>query len=86
MLSFTCGAILPVAGALIGSLLHLPTAWLTGCILAAVTVGLVVFGGLGAWLGGANLAVGAGRVVVGGWLAMALVYGIGMIFGSYAPA
>lgn len=85
MLSFTVGAVLPVTGALLGSALHLSAVWMTACILAAVTVGLVVFGAMGAWLGGANVFVGAGRVVVGGWLAMAAVYGIGYICGQVAP-
>lgn len=85
MLSFTCGAVLPVMGALLGSALHLPALWMTACILASVTVGLVVFGAMGAWLGGANVLVGAGRVVIGGWLAMAAVYGIGSVFGSVVP-
>lgn len=83
--SFTCGAILPVAGAVLGSLLCLTVLWMTVCILAAVTVGLVAFGALGAWLGGANVTVGAGRVVLGGWAAMAAVYGIGSVFGQVVP-
>ena len=41
-------------------------------LLIAVTVGLVVFGGAAAALGGVSPVRGAFRVLVGGWLAMAL--------------
>jgi VIT1/CCC1 family predicted Fe2+/Mn2+ transporter len=40
-------------------------------------VGLCLFGFLGAHLGGANVAKGGMRVVIGGWLALGVVYGIG---------
>jgi VIT1/CCC1 family predicted Fe2+/Mn2+ transporter len=40
-------------------------------------VGLCLFGFLGAYLGGANVAKGGMRVVIGGWLALGVVYGIG---------
>lgn len=44
------------------------------------TVGLVCFGILGAYLGGARLWVGGLRVLIGGWLAMAITYAIGSAF------
>ncbi len=40
-------------------------------------VGLCLFGFLGAFLGGANVFRGGLRVVIGGWLALGIVYGIG---------
>ena len=40
-------------------------------------VGLLAFGYLGARLGGANVVRGALRVVLGGWMALGVVYGIG---------
>ncbi len=36
---------------------------------------------LGAGLGGASLARGGVRVVIGGWLAMGITYGFGRAFG-----
>lgn len=44
---------------------------------ASGAVGLCLFGFLGAWLGGANVFRGGLRVIVGGWLALGIVYGIG---------
>lgn len=40
-------------------------------------VGLCFFGFLGAFLGGANVFRGGVRVVIGGWIALGIVYGIG---------
>lgn len=39
--------------------------------------GLCLFGFLGAFLGGANVLRGGMRVVLGGWMALGVVYGIG---------
>ncbi len=47
----------------------------------ASTVALLCFGMLGAGLGGASLARGGVRVVIGGWLAMGITYGFGRAFG-----
>ena len=81
-----------------------------GSVLAASTVALVVFGAIGAYLGGAHkvrvprprLAAAAGpsrsaltggplpqlrassRVLLGGWLAMAVTFGVGRLFGQGA--
>lgn len=49
--------------------------------IAASTIGLALFGFIGAALGGARVLVGGMRVLVGGWLAMAITYGVGMAFG-----
>ena len=53
---------------------------------ACYAVGLCLFGFLGAYLGGANVARGGMRVVVGGWLALAVVYGIGRALNVDAAA
>ena len=47
------------------------------------TAALASFGAIGASLGGANLLKGAARVVIGGWLAMGITYGIGRAFGAH---
>lgn len=75
-LAFSLGAGLPLlAGAFI-----LDSVLRMGVVAGASTVGLLLFGGLGAWLGGAALWKGALRVLVGGWLAMVVTYGIGLLF------
>ncbi|XP_047980994.1 vacuolar iron transporter homolog 4-like [Salvia hispanica] len=53
-----------------------------GVVVAAVTVALVVFGWLGAVLGRAPVARSAARVLVGGWLAMAVTFGLTKLIGS----
>lgn len=50
------------------------------------TVAMAGFGIAGALLGGANPFRGGVRVVVGGWVAMGITYGIGRAFGSTATA
>ena len=52
----------------------------TAITVCATTVGLAGFGSLAAWLGGANKLRAATRVLLGGWLAMGLTYGIGTLF------
>eukprot|EP00887_Chlorella_sp_A99_P003062 scaffold9.g3062.t1 len=49
-------------------------------LLIVTSIGLLAFGMLGAWLGGARMARGGLRVIVGGWIALAIVYGIGRGF------
>jgi len=41
---------------------------------------------MGAHLGGANLFRGTARVLLGGWLALGVVYGIGKAFNVQAAA
>ena len=75
--SFALGALIPMIAA---------TVFGTGVRGAAVTVatlvGLLLLGGLGAQLGGASLTRGSLRVGVGGALALALTYGIGVLVGT----
>jgi VIT1/CCC1 family predicted Fe2+/Mn2+ transporter len=75
-LAFSLGAGLPLlAGAFI-----LDAMLRVYIVTAASTVGLLLFGALGAWLGGAAMWKGAMRVLVGGWIAMAITYAIGLVF------
>lgn len=53
-----------------------------GVVVAAVTVALAVFGWLGALLGGAPVFRASIRVLVGGWLAMAITFGLTKWMGS----
>ncbi|KAK7270938.1 hypothetical protein RJT34_26474 [Clitoria ternatea] len=53
-----------------------------GVVVAAVTFALVVFGWLGAVLGKAPVLRSALRVLVGGWMAMAITFGITKLIGS----
>jgi VIT1/CCC1 family predicted Fe2+/Mn2+ transporter len=75
-LAFSLGAGLPLlAGAFV-----LDAFLRMSVVAAASTLGLLLFGALGAWLGGATLWRGALRVLLGGWLAMVLTFGIGRLF------
>ncbi|KDO83693.1 hypothetical protein CISIN_1g0279831mg, partial [Citrus sinensis] len=53
-----------------------------GVVVAAVTLALAVFGWLGAVLGKAPVVRSAVRVLVGGWLAMAITFGLTKLIGS----
>jgi VIT1/CCC1 family predicted Fe2+/Mn2+ transporter len=78
--TFSCGAGIPLLGA------AFVTDWKarTGVVIAATTLGLAGFGSLAAWLGGANKLRAAIRVLLGGWAAMGLTYGIGTLFETAA--
>lgn len=58
--------------------------WRTIAVAIGSTVALMVFGAVGAWLGGAHRVKAALRVLIGGWLAFALTYGVGKLFGESA--
>ena len=58
--------------------------WRTISVAVASTVALMIFGAVGAWLGGAHRVKAALRVLVGGWLAFVLTYGVGKLFGESA--
>lgn len=53
-----------------------------GVVVAAVTVALVGFGWLGAALGKAPTVRSALRVLIGGWVAMAVTFGLTKLIGS----
>lgn len=77
-LAFSLGAIVPLLAA----------AFITnhkirlGVVVAATTLGLVAFGGVGAVLGRTKVVKSCGRVVVGGWMAMAITFGLTKLLGS----
>lgn len=77
-LAFSLGAIVPLLAA----------AFITdhrvrqGVVVAATTLGLVGFGGAGAVLGRTKVASSCVRVVVGGWMAMAITFGLTKLLGS----
>lgn len=50
----------------------------------ASTFALLIFGAVGAWLGGAHRVKAAFRVLLGGWIAFILTYGVGKLFGESA--
>ncbi|XP_022850212.1 vacuolar iron transporter homolog 2-like [Olea europaea var. sylvestris] len=52
-----------------------------GVVVAAVTLALMVFGWLGAVLGRAPVVRSAARVLIGGWLAMAITFGLTKLIG-----
>jgi len=75
-IAFLIGGILPFVAIL------LPPAGLRVPVtFAAVLVALAVTGAIGARVGGAPIARAAARVVVGGALALAVTYGIGLLLG-----
>ena len=53
-----------------------------GAVIAATTVGLLIFGFVGAILGGAKIWLGGLRVLLGGWVAMGITYGVGLAFNA----
>ncbi|WOL12294.1 hypothetical protein Cni_G21060 [Canna indica] len=79
-LAFSLGAVVPLlAAGFIGSYkVRL------GVVAAAATAALVVFGCVGAALGRAPVARSCARVVVGGWAAMAVTFGLMRLFGAGA--
>ncbi|XP_010539736.1 PREDICTED: vacuolar iron transporter homolog 1 [Tarenaya hassleriana] len=78
-LAFAAGAIVPLLAAAFirGYKTRI------GAVVAAVTAALVVFGWLGAVLGKAPAARSAARVLFGGWLAMAVTFGLTKLIGSH---
>ena len=75
-LSFAVGAAAPLIVALLA-----PTTMIVGFVAVATLLALVVLGGLGASVGGANLARGATRVTFWGALAMGATAAVGALFG-----
>lgn len=53
-----------------------------GVVAAAVSIALLVFGGVGAVLGKAPVGKSCLRVLIGGWLAMAITFGLTKLIGS----
>ncbi|WOK96472.1 vacuolar iron transporter [Canna indica] len=79
-LAFSLGAVVPLLAAGFISSYRVRL----GVVAAAATAALVVFGCVGAVLGQAPLARSCARVVVGGWAAMAVTFGLMRLFGANA--
>ncbi|TYH18301.1 hypothetical protein ES288_A05G259000v1 [Gossypium darwinii] len=77
-LSFSVGAMVPLLAA---SFIKEYKVRL-GVVVGAVSLALAVFGWLGAVLGRAPRVRSAVRVLVGGWLAMAITFGLTKLIGS----
>ncbi|MEX5618517.1 VIT1/CCC1 transporter family protein, partial [Pseudomonas syringae] len=45
-------------------------------LIIVTTIALALFGGVGAYLGGSPIRVSAMRVLIGGWVSMAISYGL----------
>ncbi|KAK4390962.1 Vacuolar iron transporter1 [Sesamum angolense] len=77
-LAFSVGAMVPLLAASFIREYRVRIA----AVVAAVSVALVVFGWLGAALGRAPVVRSSARVLVGGWLAMAVTFGLTKLIGS----
>nr|DAD39018.1 TPA_asm: hypothetical protein HUJ06_013341 [Nelumbo nucifera] len=55
-----------------------------GVVVAVSSLALLVFGGLGAAMGKAPVGKACFRVLIGGWLAMAITFGLTKLIGSQA--
>lgn len=77
-LAFSVGAMVPLLAA---SFIREYRARL-GAVAAAVTLALMVFGWLGAALGKAPVMRSTIRVLIGGWMAMAITFGLTKLIGS----
>ncbi|KAK8556862.1 hypothetical protein V6N13_064857 [Hibiscus sabdariffa] len=71
-LAFLCGSIVPLASAAFIEQ-HVMRVVV---IAVASSVALLMFGCFGAYLGGSPVRVLAARVMLGGWIAMAITYGL----------
>lgn len=70
--AFLCGSLFPIVSALVFSQHRIRIV----AIVVVTSVALLGFGGAGARLGGSPVRISAMRVLVGGWLSMALTYGL----------
>ncbi|KAE8734378.1 Vacuolar iron transporter-like protein 1 [Hibiscus syriacus] len=77
-LSFSVGAMVPLLSASFITEYKVRV----GVVVAAVSLALLVFGWLGAVLGKAATVKSAVRVLVGGWVAMAITFGLTKLIGS----
>ncbi|XVF64349.1 hypothetical protein PTKIN_Ptkin09bG0162300 [Pterospermum kingtungense] len=77
-LSFSVGAMVPLLAAAFIREYKLRL----GVVIGAVSLALLVFGWVGAVLGKAPTVRSAVRVLVGGWLAMAITFGLTKLIGS----
>ncbi|CAA2959030.1 vacuolar iron transporter homolog 4-like [Olea europaea subsp. europaea] len=80
-LAFSLGAVVPLLAA---SFIENYKVRLEA-VVAAVTLALVSFGGVGAVMGGASVARSCSRGVVGGWMARGVAFGLTKLLGSNSP-
>ncbi|KMT19517.1 hypothetical protein BVRB_1g011400 [Beta vulgaris subsp. vulgaris] len=78
-LAFSIGAIVPLLAASFIKDYKVRLA----VVVVAVTAALAMFGWLGAFLGKASLVRSSLRVLLGGWLAMAITFGLTKLIGSF---
>ncbi|KAL7602005.1 hypothetical protein Lser_V15G24323 [Lactuca serriola] len=77
-LAFMLGAIMP----LLAAAFIMDHKVRLGVVAATVSLGLVVFGWIGAVLGGSRVVKSCFRILVGGWMAMAITFGLTKWIGS----
>ncbi|KAJ8572556.1 hypothetical protein K7X08_009067 [Anisodus acutangulus] len=75
--AFAIGAIVPLLAAIFVKDYHVRL----GVMVSAVSLALLGFGGLGAYLGKAPLVKSSLRVLIGGWLAMGITFGLTKLAG-----
>ncbi|KAI3774536.1 hypothetical protein L1987_49094 [Smallanthus sonchifolius] len=77
-IAFTFGAMVPLLAAsfIVDHKVRLAV------VVTAVTIALAVFGWIGAFLGRTPVVKSCFRVLVGGWMAMAITFGLTMLIGS----
>ncbi|KAJ8529858.1 hypothetical protein K7X08_036693 [Anisodus acutangulus] len=77
-IAFSLGAIVPILAAAFIANHKVRLA----VIVAAVSLALVAFGGIGAFLGRSPMVKSCARVLIGGWMAMAITFGLTKLIGS----
>ncbi|XP_022897287.1 vacuolar iron transporter homolog 4-like [Olea europaea var. sylvestris] len=77
-LAFALGAVVPLLAAAFIANYKVRL----GVVVAAVTLALIAFAGVGAVLGGTSVARSCPRVVLGGWMAMGITFGLTKLIGS----
>lgn len=76
-LAFSIGAAVPIVAALLSTVEN-------GAVIITITAlaALAIFGAIGAFVGGGHKVRASLRVLIGGGLAMAITYGIGLLIGG----
>ena len=78
MISFIVGGGVPLIAAIFVD----DPFWRLISVSGAATAALLSFGVISAWLGGAHKIKASLRVLLGGWIAMAVTFGVGKLFGQ----
>lgn len=71
-LAFLCGSLFPLVSAMAVN----DYAARIVAVVVVTSVALVLFGGIGAFVGGSSVRASAARVLVGGWISMAVTYSL----------